>query len=434
MKGVWILAICLLLWASAASRAGTPASGSDAPYDPNPTHLWNRLHEALFVRTAPDNERYGNAELDILFWDTTKHLLTSPSHEKATQELDQFIRRHGERLIRDPVKRALLQRDLWALFDWNANNRWQPEPSAPESQARAALQRRLVTVIKRLALPLDEIGRLPDNYAEAEPRLNGSGLPQGLFASDGAWLLVGRTNGTTAPEHISGFGGRSVFLVFVKFPGGREQALQYMKTLREFVPALVYTNEGFPPVQASEGQPLRTNQVTPQFPAGTQWALVRRLFLIDDRGEIRATRLIESIQTRSYLSIPDVGSGFNALMNAQTLAEFQLDREHAPALRAVEEGERDFQFVHFRSMGVDPFEHMSAADWRRDRHPVRGETLRTCQTCHGARGILSVNTYANFGMSANKLSESTQESETNATLTWKSSQFDWGLLKGLWRK
>lgn len=112
MKGVWILAICLVLWASAAARAGTPASASDAPYDPNPTHLWNRLHEALFVRTAPDNERYGNAELDILFWDTTKHLLTSPSHEKAIQELNQFIRRHGERLIREPVKRALLQRDL----------------------------------------------------------------------------------------------------------------------------------------------------------------------------------------------------------------------------------------------------------------------------------------------------------------------------------
>lgn len=320
------------------------------------------------------------------------------------------------------------------MFDWSANYRSLPDSSAAELQVRAALQRRLVTVIKRLALSPDEIGRLPDNYAEAEPRLNGSGLPKGLFASDGAWLLVGRTNGMTAPEHISDFGGRSVFLVFVKFPGGREQALQYMKTLREFVPALVYTNEGFPPVQASEGQPLRTNQATPQFPAGTQWALVRRLFLIDDRGDIRATRLIESIQTRSYLSIPDVGSGFNALMNAQTVAEFQLDSEHAPALRAVEEGEKDFQFVHFRSMGVDPFEHLSAADWKRDRNPVRGETLRTCKTCHGARGILSVNTYANFGTGANKLSGSTQESETNDTLTWKSSQFDWGLLKGLWRK
>jgi hypothetical protein len=319
MKGVWILAICLVLWASAASSAGTPAPASDAPYDPNPMHLWNRLHEALFVRTAPDNERYGNAELDILFWDTTKHLLTSPSHEKAIQALDQFIRGHGERTIRDPLKRALLQRDLWALFDWSANYGALPDSSAAESQARIELQQRLVIVIKRLALSPDEIGRLPDNYAEAEPRLNGSGLPQGLFASDGAWLLVGRTNGTTAPEHISGFGGRSVFLVFVKFPGGREQALQYLKTLREFVPALAYTNEGIPPVQASEGQSLRTNQVTPQFPAGTQWALVRRLFLIDDRDEIRATRLIESIQTRSYLSTPFFVSGITRTLFFQSM-------------------------------------------------------------------------------------------------------------------
>jgi hypothetical protein len=429
MKFVSVFAICLVLCASAAAIAATPVSRSDAPYDANPRHLWNRLNEELFVRTAPDDGRYGNAELDILFWSSTKYLLTSSSHENAIRVLDEFIRGHGERLIRDPMKRAMLQRDLWALFDWSAH-----EVTQPASE----LQRRLVTVIKRLALSADEIGRLPDNYAEAEPRLEGSGLPHALFAPDGGWLLVGRANDTAAPEHTSGVGGRSVFLVFVKFPGEREQALQYLKALREFVPALVYTNDGFPPVQTREGQLLRTNPATPQFPVNTQWALVRRLCLIDARGEIRATRLIESIQTRSYLSIPDIGGGFDAFLNSQAVAEFQLDREHAPSLRAVKEGEKDFQFVHFRSLGMDPFEQLSAADWVRDhnsvlRDPIRGETLRTCKMCHVyARGILSVHTYAAFGMAANKLDGSTLEREASATLAWKSRQFDWGLLKGLW--
>src|SRR5215468_1606046 len=103
--------VCCLLWASAVSAAS---------YDSDPHHLWNRLNDTLFTRVAPDNgEHYGLDEIDILFWRNTRHLLTSPSREAAIRVLDEFISHHGERLVRDPVKRALLQRDLWALFDWS---------------------------------------------------------------------------------------------------------------------------------------------------------------------------------------------------------------------------------------------------------------------------------------------------------------------------
>jgi hypothetical protein len=34
--------------------------------------------------------------------------------------LDELLHTDAENLIRDPVKRALLQRDLWAVFDWSA--------------------------------------------------------------------------------------------------------------------------------------------------------------------------------------------------------------------------------------------------------------------------------------------------------------------------
>jgi hypothetical protein len=426
------LAICLALWLSAPASAGAQASSFATPYDDQPQHLWNRLHDVLFVREAPAGERFGSTELDILYWDTTQHLLTSPSREKANQVLDEFIRRHGERLVRDPMKRAILQRDLWQLFDWSANYERVPEAKTSQSQARAGLQGRLVTIIKRLALSAEAIDRLPDNSEEAEERLRESGFPQGLFKDDGPWLLVGRSDGTSAPEHVVSFGGRSVFMVFVKFPGGRVPALAYLKRLREFQPALIYTNETLLGQQTRQ-QGLRTNQSVPQFPAGTQWALVRRLCLVDDQGEIRASRLIESIQVRRYDAVPEIGSPLNLIQDAQTMTEFQLDRVHVPALRAVEPGERDFQFVHFRSIGVDLFEKLSAADWMRDRDKIRGETLSTCRQCHFARGILSVNAYSKFGMSAIALDISTPERETNATFEWKSAQFDWGLLNGLWR-
>jgi hypothetical protein len=401
----------------------------------NPPTLLDRLRETLFVRTAPDGEKFGNTELDILVWQNSRYLLTSPSREKAIQVLDSFIRSHGERLVQNPVERAMLQRDLWALFDRTANYNAPWDSGASDSRALRELQRRLVVVIQQLAMPADVIDRLPDSFSNAERRLQPSGFPQRMFASDSPWVLVGRDNDTTAAEHTRDFGGRSLFLVFVKFPDGREQALQYLKELREFVPALVYSNESLAGGRTfQDRQQLGTNGATPQFPAGTQWALVRRLCLIDDRGLMRATRMIESIQMRTYSSVPEGDTGFNALRNAQVVAEFQMDREHGFELRAVEEEEREFQFVHFRSMGWDPFEHMSASEWDSSRDRVRGRTLKTCMMCHSARGILSVNTYSNFGTAASKLDSSTLEREMTATLRWKSRQFDWGLMKGLWAR
>jgi hypothetical protein len=404
-------------------------AGADSP------SLADRLREALFVRTAPDGEKFGNAELDILVWQESRYLLKSPLREKAIELLDDFVRRHGERSVGDPVERAMLQRDLWALFDRTANYNVRPDSGASELRALRDLQRRLVTVIQRLAMPADMIDRLPDSYTNAETRLQPSGFPQGIFAPDSLWVLVGRTDDTTAAEHTRDFGGRSLFLVFVKFPGGRDQALQYLTKLREFVPALVYSNESLTSGKHfQDRQQLRTNRATPQFPAGTQWALVRLLCLIDNQGLIRATRMTESVQTRTYSSIPETDGNFDVLRNAQAVAEFQMDRKHGFALRAVEEGEREFQFVHFRSMGVDPFEHMNVSQWVSSRDRVRGQTLKTCMMCHLARGILSVNTYSNFGYAASKLDASTVERETSATLRWKSRQFDWGLLNGLWAK
>jgi len=419
---------CLVILLAVFAQTGVAASLPEPRYDPDPRHLWNRLDDTLFTRTAPDGERFANTELDILYWDSTRHLLTSPSREQAIQVLDEFIRGRGERSIRDPVKRAILQRDLWALFDWSARDRSWAEPGVSELQARADLQKRLVTVIKRLALPPDAIDALPDNYAEAAARLEEQGIPQGLFSPDGTWQLVGQSYGPAANEHAIGFGGRSVFLVFVKFPGGRQPALEYLKTLREFSPALVFLTEMQP---GGPQRVLRTNPATPQFPVGTQWALVRRLCLIDDQGEIHMTPLIESIQMRTYDAIPDDAS-LARIQNTQTVAEFQLDRGNMPTLRVIEKGAREFQSVHFMSAGGDPLQ-MSAGDWAAQRDRLRGDTLRRCTACHQFRGILSVNTYSKFGLAANPLDATTPEQEARATRGWKTARFDWGLFTGLWR-
>jgi hypothetical protein len=136
-------------------------------YDQDPQHLWNRLHRALWVRVGSDGKEYGHDRLDPLLWTWTKYLLEGKSHEQAIAALDEFLAEHGEKLVNDPLKRAILQRDLWAVFDWtaepNANTReaYSQRPSPP----RRALQIRLARIIQRLALTAEQIQALPDNHA-----------------------------------------------------------------------------------------------------------------------------------------------------------------------------------------------------------------------------------------------------------------------------
>jgi hypothetical protein len=77
----------------------------------------------------------------------------------------------GEKLIDDPLKRALLQRDLWLVFNWLEGRHDEfAEPPLDAKAARAAqerLRRPLAAVIGRLALSPKQIRELPDNYAAA---------------------------------------------------------------------------------------------------------------------------------------------------------------------------------------------------------------------------------------------------------------------------
>jgi hypothetical protein len=94
------------------------AEASDTPtapvkvtiYDPDPQHLWNRLHRALWVRIGPDGKEYGNDRLDPLLWSETKYLLEGKSHEQAIAVLDEFLAKQGEKLVKEPLNTtALLQ-------------------------------------------------------------------------------------------------------------------------------------------------------------------------------------------------------------------------------------------------------------------------------------------------------------------------------------
>jgi hypothetical protein len=56
--------------------------------------------------------------VDPLLWYETHHLLTGSAHRAALSCLDGFLQSHAEGAIQQPLKRAISQRDLWAIFDW----------------------------------------------------------------------------------------------------------------------------------------------------------------------------------------------------------------------------------------------------------------------------------------------------------------------------
>jgi hypothetical protein len=415
MRSAWLVSIGFL-----ACAAGVAALAPQAPcrvYDPDPQHPWNRLHSALFMRVGPDGRVYGEDRLDPLYWETTRHLLTGDSHHTALQTLDEFLSGHGERLIRDPLKRAFLQHDLWALFDWTTGDFGGERYALP----RRELQSRLATLMRRLALSPQEIAALPQNYPPAQAGDSLPTLPRGLFDPHGEWVSVSTVSGDgVAPQHRADFGGRSVFQVWLRLPEGRAQAISYLQHLR--------------------AEALVLSPALPQFPPGTEWALVRRMCLIDTRGEIECTALVESIQLRRYEAVP-AGSRFTLRdrqqhESAQQVFEFQAERARGGDLREVRAGERDF--FQFRSAGGDPFEERRAAHRTPAFRESQGDVLGSCPRCHsGGPGIYSVQSFARVAgnpewLRPPELIESDGDRETAATESWKRQQYDFGLLQGLW--
>jgi hypothetical protein len=355
-----------------AGAAPGPTSGQTAPlapplYDPDPAHLWNRVHRTLHVRVAPDGSEYGVDAVDPLMWRETRHLLAGDSHVRAVSLLDEFLASNGERLIRDPLKRAVFQNDLWALFDWLV------KVSDGDGAARMALEQRLARVIRRVALTGTEIEALPDTYAlavgsralvaPAGPSAQRPSFPLDLFDGAGPWVAVGGTS-PMVPQHATELAG-SAFIVLWSVPGGSGATLTYLRRLWDF-PAPYVNDETFQWSRDGEVR-VKPNPALPAVPDGTRIALVRKMLLIADTGEMVPSNVVQTIQVRAF-------------PGRQAFSEFRMRREElfsgaSGGLRSVGVDEQDF--ITFSAHGTDPLE---GKGWR---PPLRlGRVLDGCTNCH----------------------------------------------------
>jgi len=433
--GLWVstaVALAFLITPFVSGQSAEPSQPSGL-YDANPEHLWNRLHRALFLRQGKDGVQYGyddTVPFNRGFGDSFS-LLTGEPYRRAIALLDEFLSSHGEELIRDPVKRAVLQHDLWAAFD-NAISLSRYEDGEIPRNGRA-LAVRLAHCIQRLALTGEQIKALPDNYALAVK--SGSFgqkhdpehpekyfLPSDLFDQNGSWVEITETASrgepATAPVHVECCSGRSAFQVFMRLPSGRAETLAYLDKLNMFSSPWELDPAPFA-TEMSTGErvrrsPVQFNSDTPQFPSGTMVALVRRMMLVSDKIEPIAAPLIESVQLRVYRKIPPaVGE------RAQDFYEIDLRRAK---LFATEAG-------GLRPLGKDEKEPNLLG------MPTKFITVKSCLQCHSGDGIFSVQSYTR-GFAAPPVNPQLPpavypDASQNDVAEWKTGQFDWGLLTGL---
>jgi hypothetical protein len=400
---------CVSGWTGNADPEGVQPD-PPAIYADNAEHLWNRLHAAIFVRMGPDGKNYGRDRLEPLLWTNSVHLLRGKSAERAVAVLEEFERESGEKLIDDPLRRAVLQRDLWLVSNWLSDK--------PDSEVRRRLEKALDKVIRQLALTPLQIAKLPDNYARAiaskkyadrfDPEKPGQAfLPADLYNGAGPWVCVGPADGPSAPFHLDDRGpnpfGNSVFFVFLKLPGGREKTLDFLKRLASLDNLLVPNTDE----TTKHAVPYLPHAKFPVWPKGTEVALVRRALLIDTNRRVAASPLTEGVQIRTVTTdtpvltkeVLDKASSRHPPSGWQASFEFQLRRVDLFAgttggLRDVS-GERDFK-TGFNSHPWDEFEQTS----RTGKFPERSMPFRTnrasCAACHNYPGAYSFNSAPGF--------------------------------------
>ena len=90
--------------------AAPPDAAATTLYDPDPEHLWNRLHCALHIPTVVDFDQdppqykvqtIDPNDLDPFFWHRHHpYLLSGPAYREALALLDEFLDKHGEGLAK----------------------------------------------------------------------------------------------------------------------------------------------------------------------------------------------------------------------------------------------------------------------------------------------------------------------------------------------
>ena len=406
-----------------SEQRGRPAVADAA----NATDPYDTLYDAMMTRWK-DGKAYARDETSPAIFSWSEFPFDDRTFDKFGAALNAFATLPQEDIDEyNDVKRALLQRHLWKVFDTTFNWDWGPDwwwsgrKSFPKTHLdrRAAVQPTIASLIRRLALTKEQILAIPNPIA-ATAKSGGFAkahdptdrfkpfLPTDLYAKDSSLICLGEDKEPIpAGEHTSKLSSRSVFPQFIRLPGGRAETLEYIDRIKK-----------------------RPHQ----FPVGTQFALLEQPFLISKEGELVLSPMVASVQLRAYLN---VSRRFSASEDTpqvtQCVAEFAMQPRELmkgnALMRAT--GPNDFRYDAGApdSVGFNPRDPFATGE-NAGRMP-KTSRLNQCMSCHGGSGGRGVRTRS--FVATNSFTESSAEEISKATSVQKRGYEDWKTLRALWQ-
>jgi hypothetical protein len=382
---------------------------AEAPvlFDADPQHLWNRLYAAATIRPSllpskregsPIARIEGGDRIEFLGWGGTSYYDESATLTTLQKLLDQFLETNGEKYTTDPLKRVLLQRDLWTLFDFMIQRHIDRKGDADTRQHRNEVCYKLARVIQALALSAETLAKLPDNYRQAiesghfaathdfDPNRNY--LPPTILTNSDDWQELDFYQATRSEDverryvflHMRAFQGRSYFRVFLRFPNGRSQLEAYLKEI---------DSEWIDWRKSAQHGSISLKPGAPPLPEGTEVALLQFLIALDPQLKLVPTSLCESVRLLIFKNSTGTTDPTTNLGNGVNAAKYTLKRRLAFSDGGMRHGglhrEPDDLPV-YRVL----FENEKAKDWGgRGRY---FQLTADCRSCHSGAGLAGIQT------------------------------------------
>ena len=429
--------VLVMLILAAFGKAGA----ADEPSDP-----YDHLYDIIMVRKVSDEHAVTDDPESPLLWEDSRYLLSEDTLPRLLNSLDALNSLPENRIkAYPPLNRAVLQHHLWTVFDWTTLlDLSNGEANLPPAQLHR-MQKSLALAIRKLALSETTIASLPNPLtATADSKtfptsFDASGssqpyLPSDLFDEKGPWVCLSKVDrAVPAIIHTEAVAARSAFLIFMRLPKGRDATLKYLESLAAFRSPWVSGEQqpyiGIPQHPSLMMVDVHDNPRTPQFPVGTQVALLQQPLLIADSGQLTLSPLVQRVQLRTYLNVNVDRRNNQVLGPSQATSEFVLQpramMEGNVPMRPIAANE-----VHYTTI----FTSSDAIERPASRSVTR---LQTCIACHSGSGIHSINSrfelFQNRSLSPPRFAETTSNEIGSATARMKRKEYAWGLLRGLWR-
>jgi len=221
-------------------------AGAAEPADP-----YDVLTDVLMTRIGRDGKSYAQDETSPAIFSWSEFPFDDRTFKKFDAAMDALGALPQEKIeAYSDVQRALLQRHLWEVFDttfnwnwWKGDWYWGGRKYFPKTHMdrRKANQPKIASLIRRLALTTKQIRGLPDTLA-ATRKAGGFAtahdpkdrfqpfLPADLYSpKESSFIcLVEDQHPVPASTHTGKLRGRSMFLQFIRLPGGRTETLEYL--------------------------------------------------------------------------------------------------------------------------------------------------------------------------------------------------------------